>query len=42
MMGAVYHVMNRSDKGGRIFKDRLDYDLLLTAASEVCKRGGCE
>ncbi len=38
--GAVYHVMNRGDRGGRIFKDRLDYELFITTMGEVCRRAG--
>lgn len=38
--GAVYHVMNRGDRGGKVFKDKLDYDLFLTATREVCERAG--
>ncbi len=38
--GAVYHVMNRGDRGGKIFKDELDYDLFLTATREACERTG--
>lgn len=38
--GAVYHVMNRGDRGGKVFRDRLDYELFLNATGEVCKRTG--
>jgi len=38
--GAVYHVMSRGDRGGKIFKDRLDYDLFLTGTAEACERTG--
>ncbi len=38
--GAVYHVMNRGDRGARVFKDRLDYELFLKTTGEVCKRTG--
>ena len=38
--GAVYHVMNRGDKGGKIFKDDLDRELFLSGMGEVCKRTG--
>ena len=38
--GAVYHVMNRGDRGGKTFRDRLDYDLFLQATGEVCERAG--
>jgi putative transposase len=38
--GAVYHVMNRGDRGEPAFKDKLDYELFLSATSEVCKRTG--
>ena len=38
--GAVYHVMNRGDRGGKIFKDRLDYDLFIHAMEELCGRTG--
>ena len=38
--GAVYHVMNRGDRGGRIFKDKLDYDLFIHAMGELCERTG--
>ena len=27
--GAVYHVMNRGDRGGKVFKDDLDYELFI-------------
>jgi hypothetical protein len=33
--GAVYHVMNRGDSGGRIFKDKLDYDLFIYQEREA-------
>jgi len=32
--------MNRGDRGGKIFKDRLDYDLFLNAMNQVCERSG--
>lgn len=38
--GAVYHVMNRGDRGGKIFKDKLDYDLFVKMSDEVCERTG--
>ena len=38
--GAVYHVMNRGDRGGKVFKDKLDYELFLHAMGEVCERTG--
>jgi putative transposase len=38
--GAVYHVMNRGDRGGKVFRDRLDYELFLSATGEVCRRSG--
>lgn len=38
--GAVYHVMNRGDRGGRVFLDKLDYDLFLAKLTEVCGRTG--
>jgi putative transposase len=38
--GAVYHVMSRGDRGGKIYKDRLDYDLFLMATAEACQRTG--
>jgi len=38
--GAVYHVMNRGDRGGKVFKDKLDYELFLHAMEEVCERTG--
>ena len=38
--GAVYHVMNRGDRGGRIFRDLVDYDLFMVAMDEVCQRCG--
>ena len=38
--GAVYHVMNRGDRGGGIFKDRLDYELFTMTMGEVCRRTG--
>ena len=38
--GAVYHVMNRGDRGRKVFKDKLDYELFLHAMGEVCERTG--
>jgi len=38
--GAVYHVMNRGDRGGKVFKDRLDYELFVHTTAEVCERTG--
>jgi len=38
--GAVYHVMNRGDRGGKVFKDNLDYELFLHTTAEVCERTG--
>ena len=38
--GAVYHVMNRGDRGGPICRDRLDYDLFVAAMNDVCGRTG--
>ena len=38
--GAVYHVMSRGDRGGKIFKDPVDYELFGAAMDEVCKRCG--
>ena len=38
--GAVYHVMNRGDRGRRVFLDRLDYELFMHAMDEVCERTG--
>ena len=38
--GAVNHVMSRGDRGGKIWKDRLDYDLFLAATAEACERTG--
>jgi REP element-mobilizing transposase RayT len=38
--GAVYHVMNRGDRGGRVFKDRLDYELFLKTMGEACEKTG--
>ncbi len=38
--GAIYHVMSRGDRGGAIFRDKLDYDHFLTATREVCERTG--
>jgi REP element-mobilizing transposase RayT len=32
--------MNRGDRGGRIFKDKLDYELFFHAMGEVCDRTG--
>jgi len=32
--------MNRGDRGGEVFKDRLDYELFLRATAEVCSRTG--
>ena len=39
-VGAVYHVMNRGDRGGGIFRDKLDYELFLVKTREVCSRTG--
>jgi REP element-mobilizing transposase RayT len=38
--GAVYHVMNRGDRGGRIFKDKLDHGMFLATLGECCARCG--
>jgi len=38
--GAVYHVMNRGNRGGKIFKDKLDYELFFYTMGEVCERTG--
>ncbi len=38
--GAVYHVMNRGDRGGKVFKDRLDFELFLRATGDACERTG--
>ena len=38
--GAVYHVMNRGDRGEKVFKDRQDYELFLSTTGQVCKRTG--
>jgi len=38
--GAVYHVMNRGDRGRRVFQDRVDYELFMHAMDEVCERTG--
>ncbi|MFO7869816.1 MAG: transposase [Kiritimatiellia bacterium] len=38
--GAVYHVMNRGDRGRKVFKDPLDYDLFDKATEQVCERTG--
>jgi len=38
--GAVYHVMSRGDRGGKIFRDRLDYEGFDVAMKEVCERTG--
>jgi len=38
--GAVYHVMNRGDRGGKVFLDLLDYELFLAKLAEVCGRTG--
>ena len=38
--GAVYHVMNRGDRGGKIFKDLLDYEMFFHGMDEVCERTG--
>ncbi len=38
--GAVYHVMNRADHGGRIFLDKQDFELFLVRMKEVCGRTG--
>jgi len=32
--------MNRGDRGGKVFRDRLDYELFLNATEEVCERTG--
>ena len=38
--GAVYHVMNRGDRGRKIFRDRVDYELFWGALGAVCRRCG--
>ena len=38
--GAVYHVMNRGDRGGEVFRDRQDYELFTSATGEACRRTG--
>ena len=38
--GAVYHVMSRGDRGERICRDGLDYELFLNTVNEVCGRTG--
>ena len=38
--GAVYHVMNRGDKGEKIFKDQQDYEIFFAGMGEVCDRCG--
>jgi len=38
--GAVYHVMNRGDRGGKVFKDELDYSRFMKATEQVCERTG--
>jgi putative transposase len=38
--GAVYHVMNRGDRGGKVFLDKLDYGLFLDKLTEACGRTG--
>ena len=38
--GAVYHVMNRGDRGGKVFKDRLDFELFLRCTADACERTG--
>lgn len=38
--GAVYHVMNRGDRGGKVFLDKLDYELFLVKLGEACGRTG--
>ena len=38
--GAVYHVMSRGDRGGKIFKDLLDYEMFFHGMDEVCERMG--
>lgn len=38
--GAAYHVMNRGDRGGRVFLDNLDYELFIAGMGEVCRRTG--
>jgi len=38
--GAVYHVMSRGDRGGAVFRDKLDYELFLAVVGEVCERTG--
>ena len=38
--GAVYHVMSRGDHGNEIFKDALDYEIMLKTMTEVCDRCG--
>ncbi len=38
--GAVYHVINRGDRGGKVFKDRLDFELFLRCTADACERTG--
>ena len=38
--GALYHVMNRGDRGGKVFRDGLDYELFLRTTDDVCERSG--
>lgn len=38
--GAVYHVMNRGDRGRRTFRDKLDYQGFLAGMQETCLRTG--
>ena len=38
--GAIYHVMNRGDRGGEVFEDRLDFELFLMCTGDACKRTG--
>lgn len=38
--GAIYHVMNRGDRGEPIFKDDSDHRLFLETLSEACSKTG--
>jgi putative transposase len=38
--GAVYHVMNRGDRGEAVFKDERDYELFLETLAQACGKAG--
>ena len=38
--GAVYHVMNRGDRGRKIYRDKQDYEGFVAGMQEACRRTG--